>query len=157
MYNCLKPEMVKAYKKAGVKEVRGYETWLNVASTPYAAATHGGRFVNNYADAHGDYRYKKYENAGVMPQGSTIAKDSFVVHPSGKVAVGPLFVMEKMGKGWRKSTGDWRYTMIMPNGSVAGRTGMKGMSMKFCAECHSSVAPDQDHIMFLPEENRVRF
>ena len=157
VYSCLKPEMVKAYRKAGVTEVMGYEAWLNVASSPYVAATHGGRYVNNYVDAHGDYRYKKYENAGVMPQGTTLAKDSFVVHASGKVSVGPLFVMEKMNKGWRKSTGDWRYSMLMPNGTVAGRTGMKGMSMQFCADCHASVAPDQDYIMLLPEENRVKF
>ena len=28
------------------------------------------------------------------------------------------------------------------------------MSMKFCAECHASVAPEQDHIMLLPEDVR---
>ena len=157
VYNCLKPEMVHAYSKAGVSQVSGYTKWVNVAATPYPSGTHGGRFVNNYTDAHGDYRYKKFEKAGVMPQGSTLAKDSFVVRPDGRVSVGPLFVMEKMGKGWRKSTGDWRYTMIMPNGKVAGQTGTKGMNMKFCAECHSSVAPEQDNVMFLPEEFRKTF
>jgi hypothetical protein len=156
VYNCLKDEMAKAYAKAGVSQVKDYQSWLNVASAPYQSGTHGNRYVNNYADSHGDYRYKKFEKAGVMPLGSVLAKDSFVVRPDGKVAVGPLFIMEKMVKGWRKSTGDWKYSMIMPNGKVAGATGSKGMSMKFCAECHESVAPDQDYIMLLPEENRIK-
>ncbi len=149
--------MTKAYAKAGVRQVEGYGSWLSVTSAPYIGETHGGRYVNNYVDAHGDYRYKKYENAGVLPEGTTLAKDSFIVHANGKTSIGPLFVMEKMNKDWKKSTGDWRYSMIMPNGTVAGRTGSKGISMKFCADCHSSVAPDQDHIMLLPEENRVKF
>ena len=154
VYNCLKGEMRSAYAKAGVGQVAGYQKWLNVASAPYQSGTHGGRYVNNYADAHGDYRYKKFEKAGTMPFGSVLAKDSFVVRPDGKVALGPLFIMQKMGAGFNKASGDWRYMMVMPNGALAGMTKGKGMSMKFCAECHASVAPDQDHIMLLPEENR---
>ncbi len=146
--------MAKAYGKAGVAQIKGYQSWTNVANAPYQSGTHGNRFVNNYADSHGDYRYKKFEKAGTMPLGSVLAKDSFVVQSSGKVAIGPMFIMEKMAAGWNKATGDWRYSMVMPNGKVAGATKSKGMSMKFCAECHESVAPDQDYIMLLPEENR---
>ncbi|MBT6094943.1 MAG: hypothetical protein HOH04_08675 [Rhodospirillaceae bacterium] len=146
--------MAKAYGKAGVAEVKGYQSWVNIANAPYQSGTHGNRFVNNYADSHGDYRYKKFEKAGTMPLGSVLAKDSFVVQSNGKVAIGPLFIMEKMASGWNKATGDWRYSMVMPNGKVAGATKSKGMSMKFCAECHESVAPDQDYIMLLPDENR---
>lgn len=157
VYDCLKPEMAAAYAKAGMAQVAGFTGWINVATSPYQSGTHGGRYVNNYADPHGDYRYKMYEKAGTLPLGSVLAKDSFVVRPDGKVAVGPLFVMEKMDSDFNKSTGNWRYTMIMPNCQVAGRTGAKGMSMKFCADCHSSVAPEQDHIMLLPEEFRKSF
>lgn len=157
VYDCLKPELTKAYAKAGVKQISGYTGWLNVATAPYLADTHGGRYVNNYVDVHGDYRYKKYENAGVLPEGTTLAKDSFVAHHNGKVSIGPMFVMEKMSKGWNEKTGDWRYSMVLPNGSIAGSTGGKGVSMQFCADCHSSVAPAQDHIMLLPEDYRVKF
>ncbi len=151
------PEMKKAYRKAGLRNVKGYTGWLKINASSYQSATHGGRYVNNYADSHGDYRYKKFEKAGTMPLGSVLAKDSFVVRPDGKVGIGPLFIMEKMKKGFNKSSGDWRYSMVMPNGKVAGMTKGKGMSMKFCAECHAGVAPDQDHIMFVPEEFRAKF
>ena len=157
VYDCLRPELTKAYRKAGLKQVQGYAGWLKVNTHAYQSATHGGRYVNNYANSQGDYRYKKFEKAGTMPYGSVLAKDSFVVNPNGKVGLGPLFIMEKMKKGFNKGSGDWRYTMVMPNGKVAGMTKGKGMNMKFCAECHAGVAPEQDHILLVPDEYRVKF
>ena len=157
VYDCLRPELTKAYRKAGLRQVQGYAGWLKVNTHAYQSATHGGRYVNNYADNHGDYRYKKFEKAGTMPYGSVLAKDSFAVNPDGKVGLGPLFIMEKMKKGFNKGSGDWRYTMVMPNGKVAGMTKGKGMNMKFCAECHAGVAPEQDHIWLVPDEYRVKF
>lgn len=155
VYECLKNEMRAAYAKSGWNSVKGYQGWLNVAKTPYQSGTHGGRYVNNYADSHGDYRYAKYEDAGVMPLGSTLAKDSFVVKPNGKVAIGPLFVMEKMSAGFSPDSGDWRYTLIMPNGKVVGTTnGKNSKAVAFCSDCHSAAAEDQDSMMFLPEEDR---
>lgn len=146
--------MKAAYARAGWDSVQGYQGWLNVARTPYRSATHGSRYVNNYVDAQGDYRYARYEDGGMMPQGTTIAKDSFVVRPDGKVAVGPLFVMRKMGPGFSEETGNWRYTMIMPNGKVAGTTGGRNsQAMQFCNDCHMAMQ-DQDYLFFLPEEFR---
>lgn len=70
---------------------------------------------------------------------------------------GPLFIMEKMQAGFNAESGDWRYTMIMPDGSVFGTTKGRGAAkMKFCAECHASVGEAQDHLFFLPAEYRVK-
>ncbi len=149
--------MIKAYAKAGLRQVQDYTGWVKINTTPYQSATHGGRYVNNYTDSHGDYRYKKFEKAGTLPLGSVLAKDSFAVRPDGKISIGPMFVMEKMKKGFNKGSGDWRYSMIMPNGKIAGMTKGKGMNMKFCAECHAGVAPEQDHILLAPEEYRMKF
>ena len=91
-----------------------------------------------------------------MPTGGRIAKDSFTVAPDGRIAVGPLFVMEKMAEGFDDASGDSRYAMIMPDGSPAGVTGGQGsQNVQFCAECHALVADDQDSLFFLPEEFRT--
>jgi hypothetical protein len=64
--------------------------------------------------------------------------------------------MEKMNAGFNAESGDWRYTMIMPNGAVFGTTkGAGADKVAFCIGCHISVAPDADSMMFLPEEYRV--
>jgi hypothetical protein len=150
--------MKNAYAKAGVKTVRGYTGWTTANTVPYQSATHGGRYVNNYANKHAAHRYTKFEKAGNMPVGSVLAKDSFAVRPDGKIGIGPLFVMEKMPGGFNTSTGNWRYTMIMPNGTAVGTTNGKGSAnVQFCAECHLSMGEDQDSMTFLPEEFRKKF
>ncbi|PIW26511.1 MAG: hypothetical protein COW30_14745 [Rhodospirillales bacterium CG15_BIG_FIL_POST_REV_8_21_14_020_66_15] len=157
VYNCLQPELIQAYAKAGHKPVVGYHKWPNVATAPYQAATHGNRYVNNFVDPKNAKQYQKYEKAGKFPAGAVLAKDSFVVAPDGKVSVGPLFIMEKQKAGWNKNTHDWKYVMVMPNGAIGGATGSgKGIDMQFCADCHNSVYPGQDAVMLLPEEYRKK-
>jgi hypothetical protein len=90
----------------------------------YVSATHGGRFVQNYGN-HKARAYGQYETAGTMPAGAVVAKGSFVVK-HGKLAAGPLFVMEKMAAGFIDDSGNWRYTLVMPGGKVIGTTNGKG-------------------------------
>ncbi len=157
VYDCLMGDMKAAYAKAGLGTVANFTRWTSANTGPYQSATHGNRYVNNYVNSSAAYLYVQFEKAGKMPTGAVVAKDSFVAHGDGKVGVGPLFVMEKMKAGFSKETGDWRYTMVMPNGSTFGATkGKNAAGMKFCAECHSTVA-EQDHLFFLPEEYRAKF
>ena len=86
-----------------------------------------------------------------------LAKDSFMVNAKGEVSVGPLFMMEKMQAGFNPDSDDWRYTMVMPNGAVAGTTNGAGSNnVAFCIGCHQAVTPDQDNVMLLPDEYRVK-
>ncbi len=152
-YNCLKGQLKAGYSKSGNATAKNYMKWANYSTTPYQSSTHGDRYVNNYANATAK-AYGKYEASGKMPAGSIIAKDSFIASPNGKVMPGPLFVMEKMSNGFNKPSGDWRYTMIMAGGNVAGTTNGQGSkAVAFCIECHASVA-EQDHLFFLPNEFR---
>ena len=153
-YDCLKKALTASYKKSGMDYAGYYVDWARYSTQPYQSGTHGGRYVNNYANAKGK-AYGKFEKAGTMPVGAMMAKDSFMVTGGGKTGPGPLFMMEKMWKGFNKESGNWKYTMIMPDGAVFGTTGGKGSAnVQFCADCHSAVS-DQDHLYFLPEEYRT--
>jgi hypothetical protein len=162
VYKCLNTaqhsgEMKEAYEKANVDLVRGYQEWALFNSAPYQSATHGNRYVTNRANARGAASYGKFENVGRMPAGSVLAKDSFVVNPDGTVAVGPLFVMQKMDAGFSAESDDWMYMMIMPAGNVFGATkGMRAQNVAFCAECHATVKEQQDSLFFLPEQFRLK-
>ncbi|MBE7637868.1 hypothetical protein GUA87_13510 [Sneathiella sp. P13V-1] len=154
-YNCVQDKLKAGYAKANLSEMEDYTSWTNVATSPYNAATHGGRYVNNWANDIAKARYLKYEELGTMPVGSVIAKDSFQVNGKGQVSPGPMFLMEKMSAGFDPDGGDWKYTMVMPNGSVFGQTnGKNSEGMVFCKECHASVGEDQDFLLLLPEEVR---
>ncbi len=156
VYDCLIGEMTAAYERAGLQVVGDYTTWSNFARVPYQSATHGNRYVNNYVNKNGAFRYVRYEEGVPMPVGTVTAKDSFVVNADGSVSVGPLFVMEKVSADFNAETGNWRYSMVMPDGSVFGMTkGQGAANVQFCNECHATVAEDQDYMMFLPEELRV--
>ncbi|MFQ5775645.1 MAG: hypothetical protein ACE5GS_14080, partial [Kiloniellaceae bacterium] len=156
VYDCLMKELKAAYARSDNKIALSYMSWSRYSKRPYVSATHGNRYVQNYANDKGR-AYGAYEKAGRMPAGAAIAKDSFAVTPNGRVTVGPLFTMEKMQAGFNPDSDDWRYTMIMPNGSVFGTTKGKGsQKVQFCVGCHMSLGEDTDSLMFLPEEYRVQ-
>lgn len=156
VYDCLKSELVTTYRKADILAAKRWNKWKRYSSVSYRSDTHGGRLVNNYANQIGRNAYAKYENVRRMPTGSMLAKDSFVVNANGTVAAGPLFVMEKMTRGFNKATADWRYAMVMPNGTLFGITGGKNTAgLKFCHDCHVS-SEENDMMMFLPEEYRKK-
>ncbi len=111
----------------------------------------------NYVNAKGAAGYGKYEKVGKMPAGAVSAKNSFTVNARGQVSLGPLFLMEKHNPGFNANSKNWQYTLIMPNGQTVGTTNGKGRAaMTFCYECHNAVAEEQDALMFLPEEYRVK-
>jgi hypothetical protein len=156
VYDCLLNQLKAAYAKSDNKIALSYMSWPRYSKQAFQSGTHGNRYVQNYANAKAR-AYGAYEKAGTMPVGSAIAKDSFGVTGNGKVTIGPLFLMEKMNAGFSPDSGDWRYTMIMPNGSVFGTTwGAGSEKVQFCAECHMSVTPDVDSMMFIPDEYRVK-
>ncbi len=155
VYGCVKEAMQVAYGVADDPAAGKYLGWWRYSSVPYASGTHGGRYVNNWGNRTGA-GYLDYEQADPLPAGSVIAKDSFSVGADGKATLGPLFLMEKMAAGFNEASGDWKYTMIMPDGSAFGTTGGAGdASVQFCNECHALVAEDQDYLYFLPEEYRA--
>ena len=154
-YACIQGTLTAGYGKSGNAWAGQYTAWKNYANQPYVSDTHGGRYVNNYVNGRGS-NYGLYESAGPAPVGTVLAKDSFSVSPKGKVGPGPLFLMEKMAAGFSSETGDWRYTLILPNGKVLGETGGQGSKkVGFCADCHQAV-DEQDSRFYLDEEYRVQ-
>ena len=154
IYEGIRDRMARGYRQSGDNSARNFQRWDRFNSAPYRSATHGHRYVNNYANATAE-RYGLFEQAGPMPPGAVIVKDSFYVSEAGDVFPGALMVMEKMEEGFDVSTGDWRYSMIMPDGSLFGETGGEnGQAVQFCAGCHALAAKD-DHLFFIPEAFRV--
>ncbi len=152
-YECLLPEMIEAYGESGVEAATSYDGWPRFSTVAYQSATHGMRYVQNYA-APGEAAeaYGRYEEVDRMPTGAVLAKDSFVAHPDGKLQIGPLFLMERLEDGASPNTADWEYATVMPGGAVDRSEG----TQQFCADCHAAVAETQDSLFFLPSDLRVQ-
>jgi hypothetical protein len=156
IYERIRDDMAAAYRLSQDPVATRFPKWRRYNRVPYLSTTHGDRYINNYANA----KAKAYgrEGAGPMPQGAVLAKDSFTVTRQGDVFTGPLFLMEKMPSGLSSETRDWRYTMIMPDGSVFGTTDGEGSErVAFCATCHATSGDAADHLFFVPERYRARF
>ena len=149
LYACVRAAMATAYAEAGVTATAGYQEWARFSTRPYLSATHARRQVNNYANALAAPAYGAYGEGGPLPVGAVVAKDSFSVAADGRVAFGPLFVMEKV------AAESWRYTMVMPEGWVLGTTAGPGTdTVAFCAECHAAAPRGHDQLFFLPPQYR---
>ena len=154
IYRRLAGPLKKGYRLSSHPVARAYRSWSRFNTAPYRSETHGERFVNNYANGIGR-AYGSFEEAGDLPVGSVAAKDSFAVTAAGDVTAGPLFIMEKMPQGFNEKSRDWRYTMIMPDGSVFGVTnGADSQKVQFCITCHQRAGAANDHLYFLPDAYR---
>ena len=153
-YDAVKPHMARGYAMSEDPAAKVYTKWKRYNTAPYLSAGHGRRFLNTYGNSTAK-DYAKYEAAGRFPVGSILAKDSMAITADGKVNPGPLFLMEKMTEGFNHASGDWKYSMIMPDGSIFGITnGIGDKQVKFCVPCHLA-AEKNDHLHFLPKRLRV--
>ena len=153
IYVELKADMAKRYRLSRQPGAANYQRWKRYNRVPYRSAAHGNRILNNYGNETAR-AYGRFEQAGSLPVGSIIAKDSITVSNDGLAKPGALYLMEKMPDGFNYVSGNWRYTMIMPDGSIFGTTKGDGAErVEFCIPCHLAVE-HQDHLFFVPKRYR---
>ena len=156
IYDRILDAMVAGYGLSNDSVARKYRHWRLFNKAPYRSAQHGERYVNNYGNNLAA-DYGAYEDAETLPPGAVLVKDSFAVTARGDVFSGPLFIMKKESAGFHAPSRDWRYTMIMPDGSFFGTTNGEGSKrVEFCIACHEAGG-NADHLFLIPEEYRVRF
>ncbi len=150
----LRGDMAEIYALSGDAMAGAYQKWPRYNSAPHLSKTHGQRYANSFANglAAG---YGAFESADTMPVGAVIAKDSFAATASGDIFPGPLFLMEKVKPGFSNASGDWLYTMIIPDGTVFGVTKGEGTErVEYCIGCH--LARERyDHLYFPPKGYRI--
>ncbi|MEM8689797.1 MAG: hypothetical protein AAGF81_20915 [Pseudomonadota bacterium] len=153
--DCVRNAQIKSYGKSGHWATARWKRFQTVSKHAYKSGADGGRFVTSHVNTVGYRAYSKHDHKnGKLPIGTTLVKPSFTVQPTGKVALGPLFIMEKMIRGFNADTADWRYAMVMPGGELCGLTGGSNTrGVEFSKECRVALA-DIDSLLFLPENVR---
>ena len=159
-YQCILPKLQEAWRKSDHPIALAYLNgdYERLSTKAYRSATHGKRFVNNWTNDVGRDEYVKFEDGEAAPVGSIFVKESFSIKKTGKVGLGPLFIMEKMEAGFFPDGDDWKYTLITPKGKVKGK-GVIGekdgepvqKGVQFCVNCHLAGI---DHMMYMPDEVR---
>ena len=81
--------LAAGYARSSVPAAEAYPGWRRYNEVPYLSATHGNRYINDYAND----TARAYGSGKRLPVGSIIAKDSFSVTETGGILLGPLFLM----------------------------------------------------------------
>ena len=162
LYELVREALAKGYALSGVAGVDGYQGLKRFNATPYLSSTHGNHYLNNYANEIAS-AYARFEQAGRLPVGSVLFKDSFSIAnvqqdfsrtETRQIVLGPLFIMRKMEPGSNSLTGDWQYIQIQPDGHVVGMTRDIGAeNVDYCITCHLT-REHYDHLYFVPDEFR---
>lgn len=151
---CIAPVQAATYARSGVPAARTYPGWPKASSQAYRSEH--DLYLAAWVNETGAANYRAWERAGPSPVGTRIAKASFTVTRDGRAAVGPLFFMEKMEKGFAPAGGDWRFTMIDGDGQLGGETGSAtAQRIGYCLECHKQAAR-ADYRLFVPEPWRAK-
>jgi len=155
IYDALKKELRESYAGARLQILEEYQSWKRHNASPYLSATHGQRFVNNYAFGDGG-SYGSVAEGQTHPVGTVLAKDTITVTSQGKQFAGAMFVMQKLAPDTSRKTGDWRYIMVIPDGTIFGDTlGDDPDQMTYCHTCHKARA-DQDYVFHVPDAYRLK-
>ena len=153
IYDNILKQMSDGYAQSGDVTAKKYKNWRRENNAPYLSAGHGNRYLSNYSNNIAR-NYLELRRGEKMPVGSILAKDSFTATDGDDIYAGALFIMEKLAEGVSNKTGDWRYAMIMPDGSVFGDSAIAGdESMKFCHDCHDRVK-NRDYLFLIPQQYR---
>ncbi len=154
IYNGLMAQMADGYGMSRLEIIADYQSWKRYNTAPYLSATHGRRFVNNYANTTGE-TYGSLAEGESHPPGTVLAKDSITVTADGKTYPAAMFVMEKLAAGLSPKTADWRYLVVNPDGSLFGDTmGEEPELVKYCHACHEAM-DSLDYVFFVPEDYLV--
>lgn len=146
--DCVEGVRRAAFAMAEHLPAREHAGWARMTTRPYRSEhSLQSVYVEVFANARAA-DYARFEDGTPLPIGAGIAKAAFRVSHDGEVAPAQLYMLEKMPPGFDPETGDWRYTMIGPDGQIVGQTGGRADAwMGHCKVCHV-IARDQDFLLF---------
>lgn len=153
IYRIVADTLARSYARSGHPVALSYRAWTRFNRVPYPSSAHGNHYLNNYANPVAA-AYGRHEDAGTLPVGAVIAKDSFAVTGTGSILLGPLVAMVKMPPGFNYVSGDWKYIQVLPDGTVTGETRGPGAErVAYCIACHLA-RESTDHLYFVPPAAR---
>jgi hypothetical protein len=125
-----------------------WKTYHKESTQPFKSKTHGGRWVEVYAN---DLAHGVYGTDGAFPEGAILVKTS-LEDEGGKPGTtpGPIFVMRKQAPGYLPDHDDWYYAIHWEKPTEAQLAKLKGpiywrgksTKVAYCYDCHDNYDRD---------------
>lgn len=151
--DCVRPALLALAAAGSDSRLAGSGSWQRFSSQFYSSEH--GRYLEVAGNA-AAAGYLRYEDGPPLPVGSVIIKRSFRAFQSGAVVPNAQFVIEKMPPGYDPRVGDWKFSLIAPDGAFVGESrGRDGDKVEYCVDCHKS-AWRQGFLFFIPPPYRAK-
>jgi hypothetical protein len=124
-----------------------HASWTKLSTQPFLSKTHGGRFVEVYANDVALEAFKTDDAA--FPVGSIVVKTSWETKDGKQTqTAGPIFVMEKRPAGFDPDNEDWWFGLHWESVPPEWQKRMGGETQvywrspsakaKYCGDCHQN-------------------
>lgn len=140
-YRCIAPSLMAGYGQSRHVIARTFSAWETASDIPFVSEDVGQHYVMVFANDRALEHEKTLWLDRGMPIGATLVAVGFSVDSDGVLRAEPLLIYEKMNIGFDTGRGNWRKTLIAPNGTLIGVTNGAGAeNVRVCDDCSAGTA-----------------
>lgn len=143
-YDCFEEQLLAGYAKSKHVLARVFGDWDRSTYAPFQYDEIGSRYLVVYGNDRAVGEESTLWLDRDLPVGGTVAAAGFSISEDGKLIAEPLMIYEKMTQGYTFGRGNWRQTMIGPDGAIIGVT--KGPGADALTVCQDCAAPSADRV-----------
>jgi len=140
-YSCFEPRLLSGYAQSKHVMAQIFGDWERATEYPFIHDVVGDRYLVVYGNerAVGDEKTLWLDRD--MPVGAIVVAAGFTVGESGELIAAPAMIYEKMVNGFAFGRGNWRQTLIAPDGEILGVSNGPGAeNLTACVDCAARSA-----------------
>lgn len=140
-YDCLEGWLLDSYAQSKHVVPALIEDWERASYAPFKMEQIADRYLVIYGNERAVGEEETVWLDRDMPIGAIVAAAGFTIDGEGRAIPAPLFIYEKMSNGYLFGRGNWRQTLIEPDGTIAAVTkGPGAEQLTACADCGARAA-----------------
>jgi hypothetical protein len=140
-YDCFEERLLAGYAQSKHIIAKTFGNWERASDYPFIYDQVGDQYLVVYGNDRAVGEEKTVWMDRNMPIGATVVAAGFKIDDQGVLSPAPAMIYEKMINGYTIARGNWRQTMIAPDGDIIGVTNGPGAdNLTVCQDCAAGSA-----------------
>jgi hypothetical protein len=140
-YDCFEERLLAGYAQSKHIIAKTFGNWERASDYPFIYDQVGDQYLVVYGNDRAVGEEKTVWMDRNMPIGATVVAAGFKIDDQGVLTPAPAMIYEKMINGYTIARGNWRQTMIAPDGDIIGVTNGPGAdNLTVCQDCAAGSA-----------------